>query len=137
MSPLDRRQRDLVKCEDMRIYGLRAVEFLGALSKPDFLSDVMLQEAIIRCVEVVGEAARQVSDQTRQLNPQIPWSMIIGMRNVLAHDYGGVDLDQVHGVVVDHLPGLLAKLEALIGQLEDEVGWETEDEEDDITLDER
>jgi uncharacterized protein with HEPN domain len=57
MSP-DPRERDLVKCEDMRLYAERAVQYLGALSLEEFLADDMVQSAVIRCVEVIGEAAR-------------------------------------------------------------------------------
>ncbi len=57
--------------------------------------------------------------------------MIIGMRNVLAHDYGGVDPEQVYVVVRDHLPDLTRRLEALIDQLEDEAGWQGESGQDD------
>lgn len=57
MSALDPRERDLVKCEDMRIHAERAREFLGRRSLDQFLDDDLIQAAVIRCVEVVGEAA--------------------------------------------------------------------------------
>jgi uncharacterized protein with HEPN domain len=63
MSPPDRRQRELVKCEDMRVHAVRAQVFLGSRSLDEFLSDVLLQDAIIRCLEVVGEAARLVRNR--------------------------------------------------------------------------
>ena len=72
MSALDPRQRDLVKCEDMRIHAERARQFLGARSLDEFLADVMVQDAVIRCVEVIGEAARLVSEDTRRRAPGIP-----------------------------------------------------------------
>ena len=130
MSPLDQRERDLVKCEDMRIHAKQACQFLGSRSEVEFVADEMLQAAVIRCVEVIGEAARQVSQETRQRAPQIPWSMIIGMRNVLAHDYGAVDLDRVYSVVSDQLPELIDHVGDLISTLEGEVGWREENEEE-------
>ncbi|TAK31283.1 MAG: DUF86 domain-containing protein [Chloroflexota bacterium] len=123
MSPLSARERDLTKCEDMRIYAGRAHGFLRARSWDDFLADELLQAAVIRCIEVIGEAARQVSEDTRQRVPGIPWSLIIGMRNVLAHDYGAVDLDRVYRVTTDDLPQLIERLGELISTLESEVGW--------------
>lgn len=123
MSPLDARQRDLVKCEDMRIYAERARTFLGPRSLEEFRNDEMLQDAVIRCVEVIGEAARLVSERTRQRAPQIPWPLITGMRNVLAHEYGTVDLEKVYDVVKRQLPELLTHLRELIADLEKEVGW--------------
>ena len=129
MSPLDRRERDLVKCEDMRIHAERARRFMGARSLEEFLSDEMLQAAVIRCVEVVGEAARQVSEDTRRRATGIPWAQIVGMGNILAHDYGAVDLERVYSVVVGEMTELLEHISKLISSLEEEVGWQEEGDE--------
>jgi uncharacterized protein with HEPN domain len=130
MSARDARRRDLVKCEDMRLYAERAQQFLAARSRKDFLADAMLQDAVVRCVEVIGEAARLVSDDTRRRAPEIPWPLITGMRHVLAHDYGTVDLEKVYEVVRVELPNLLAHLAALIAALEEDVGWEADEDRD-------
>jgi uncharacterized protein with HEPN domain len=130
MSARDARRRDLVKCEDMRIYAERAQQFLAARSLKDFLADAMPQDAIVRCVEVIGEAARLVSDDTRRRAPEIFWPLITGMRHVLAHDYGTVDLEKVYEVVSVELPNLLAHLAALIAALEEDVGWEADEDRD-------
>ena len=123
MSAPDPRERDLVKCEDMRIHAERACEYLGERTLDEFLKNDLIQAAVIRCVEVVGEAARLVSEETRNRAPQIPWHLIVGMRNVLAHDYGTVVLDRIHEVVTSHLPELLTHLAPLIESLEEDVGW--------------
>ena len=130
MSALSPRERDLVKCEDMRIHAERARQFLGTRSLEEFLADEMVQAAVIRCVEVIGEAARLISNDTRKRAPEIPWPLITGMRNVLAHDYGAVDLDKVYEVVTENLPELLAQLTGLIQALEKEIGWRADDETD-------
>ena len=117
-------RRDLVKCEDMRLHAERAVRFMAGRSLPEFLADELVQSAVVRCIEVIGEAARLVSEETRLRAPGIPWPLIVGMRHVLAHDYGAVSLDRVHDVVIHHLEPLLADLTPLIQVLEDEVGWE-------------
>lgn len=127
MSTLDPRERDLVKCEDMRIHAERARRFLGSRSLAEFQADELVQAAVLRCVEVVGEAARQVSDATRRRAPEIPWLLVIGMRNVLAHDYGAVNLDRIYHIVTDHLPELLDHLVKLIAMIEHEVGWGNDD----------
>ena len=130
MSALSPRERDLVKCEDMRIHAERARQFLGTRSLEEFLADEMVQAAVIRCVEVIGEAARLISNDTRKRAPEIPWPLITGMRNVLAHDYGAVDIDKVYEVVTENLPELLAQLTGLIQALEKEIGWRADDETD-------
>lgn len=124
MNARDPRERDLVKCEDMRIHAKRAREFVGNRTLAEFLEDELVQAAIIRCIEVIGEAARLVSEETRTRAPEIPWTLITGMRNVLAHEYGTVLLDKVYEVVTDHLPALLDRLAPLIAQLEQDVGWQ-------------
>ncbi|MCH7799743.1 MAG: DUF86 domain-containing protein [Planctomycetes bacterium] len=73
MSALEPHERDLVKCEDMRIHAQRAREFLGTHTLDEFLDDELVQAAVIRCVEVIGEAARLVSEDTRRRAPEIPW----------------------------------------------------------------
>jgi len=61
MSAFDPRERDLVKCEDMRIHAERALQFLGTRSLREFQTDEMAQAAVTRCVEIIGEAARRNS----------------------------------------------------------------------------
>ncbi len=107
MGDLDPRERDLVKCEDMRLHAERARQFLDSRSLDEFLGDEMAQAAVVRCIEVIGEAARLVSEDTRRRAPEIPWSLITGMRHVLAHEYGTVDLERVYGVVTEQVPRLL------------------------------
>jgi uncharacterized protein with HEPN domain len=123
----DARERDLTKCEDMRLSAERALRFLGSHTQAEFLADELLQAAVIRCVEVIGEAARLVSAGTRERAPEIPWTLIIGMRNILVHDYGAVDLGKVYDVVHEHVPRLLRQLAILIPALERDAGW-TDDE---------
>ena len=116
-------ERDLVKCEDMRIHAERARSYLGDKSLEEFVTDDLTRDAVVRCVEVIGEAARLVSDDTRNLAPTIPWPLIVDMRHILAHDYGTVNLDKVHDVVSQHLPTLLEELATLIKTLEERTGW--------------
>ncbi len=90
MNVPDPRERDLVKCEDMRIHAQRAREFLGERSLDEFLNDELVQAAVIRCVEVIGEAARLVSEETRRGFPPL----IVSTRHVLAHEHAAVVLDK-------------------------------------------
>ncbi|MBM3286359.1 MAG: DUF86 domain-containing protein [Candidatus Eisenbacteria bacterium] len=129
MNKPDPLARDLVKCEDMRLNAERARRHLGSRTLSAFLSDALVQDAVIRCVEVIGEAARQVSGSSRQRAPAVPWTLIIGMRNILVHDYGEVDLEQVYRVAREHLPNLLSQLGDLIAELERDTGWQGEKDE--------
>lgn len=109
----------------------RARRFLGTSSFEEFQADDLIQSAVVRCVEVIGEAARLVSECTRLRATTIPWPLIVGMRHILAHDYGVVNLDKVYDVVTHHLAPLIADLERLIQALESEVGWTQEGESTD------
>ena len=122
MSP-DPRERDLVKCEDMRLYAERAIQYAGPLSLTEFMANDLVQAAVVRCVEVIGEAARLVSDGARRRCLSIPWPLIVGTRNIVAHNYGAVDLDRVYRIVKEDLPNLIKNLDPLIKELERETHW--------------
>ena len=70
--------------------------------------------AILKAVEVVGEAASQVSPEGKEAHPEIPWAKIIGMRNRLVHGYFNVNLERVWETVQQDLPDLIALLEPLV-----------------------
>ena len=73
----------------------RAVEYCGGLSYSDFLTDLKTQDAVVRNLEILGEAAKHLSDETRARHGSVPWGSIAGMRDRLIHDYFGVNWDIV------------------------------------------
>ena len=75
---------------DMLDAALAVEEFVRDRTFQDYLSNRMLRGAVERHIEIVGEAARRVSEETRQAHPEIPWHAIVGQRNVLAHEYDQV-----------------------------------------------
>jgi uncharacterized protein with HEPN domain len=89
-----------------------ACRYVAGLSREQFLAEVEKQDAVIRRLEILGEAARRLSEAARARLPQVPWRPMIGMRNILAHDYGAVDLEAVWRVVTVELPPVIAALEA-------------------------
>jgi len=70
-------------------------EWVAGKTKDGFLANRMLQEACIRQLEIIGEAAKNISKQFKKRHPEIPWKEMAGMRDVLIHEYFGVDLDEV------------------------------------------
>jgi len=106
---------DRVSLTDMFSHSREAAELLGDLSLEDLGQDRVLQLALTRLVEIVGEAANRVSPEARQRNPGIPWSQIIGMRNRLVHGYDVVDLDLLRRTVKEDLPPLIASLQEILG----------------------
>lgn len=90
-----------------------ALSYVDGQTLEDFLRDTQRQDAVIRRIEIIGEAARRVSAQTRNLHPEVPWAVMVGMRNLMIHDYDDVDMDIVWDTVHRDLPELLALLEPL------------------------
>jgi uncharacterized protein with HEPN domain len=80
-------------------------------TEPDFRADTQKQDAVVRRIEIIGEAAAHLSEQTRRAVPELPVRQMRGMRNIVAHDYANVDLDIVWQVATVHVPELCAILE--------------------------
>ena len=83
-----------------------AMDFAHGRRPEDLESDLMLQFALVRAVEIVGEAAARVSDQTRLACPDIPWAPIIGMRNRLVHAYFDINPGILWVAVTEEIPAL-------------------------------
>ena len=80
-----------------------------------FVNDPKTQDAVIRNFEIIGEASKQISDRVKQLRGDIPWRDVAGLRDVLIHDYMGVDLKEVWNIVANHLPDLKNAVDELLG----------------------
>lgn len=89
-------------------------EDTDGMSQQSFLDDRSKQDAVIRRLEIIGEAAKRIPEEFRNAHPDIPWKRMAGMRDVLIHDYLGVDLAIVWNVVQHELPELKAKLRRIV-----------------------
>ena len=84
--------------------------YVAGMVFSEFEADLMAQDAVIRQLSIIGEAARHVSATMQGDHPEIPWADIIGMRNILIHDYLEVDLQEVWKTVQDDLPIMRAQV---------------------------
>ena len=91
----------------------RITRFVAA-GRDAFMASEQLQDAVIRNVEVIGEAAKRVSAEARGRLPSLDWKAICGMRDVLIHDYIGVDLDEVWNVASSRIPELREALDQFL-----------------------
>jgi uncharacterized protein with HEPN domain len=91
--------------------------FIEGMGYEDLESDKKTQYAVIRCLEVIGEAAKKIPDRSRMKHPSIPWQEISGMRDKLIHDYFGVDLDTVWDTIQEDLSSLKEAVERLLHDL--------------------
>jgi uncharacterized protein with HEPN domain len=98
---------------------LEAVERIerhAAKGREAFERDELIQVWIVHHLQLVGEAARSVSADFRAAHPEIPWPQIAGMRNILVHNYFGIDAEIVWAAVERDLPALKAQIESALGE---------------------
>ena len=105
---------DKVRLRHMLDASRKVMEFVQGRTRADLKKDEKLTLALVRLIEVIGEAATQVSKEFQELHQEIPWSLITGMRNRLIHAYFDVDLDRVWDTAKDDLPPLIFELEKIV-----------------------
>lgn len=108
------RKDDEIRLQHMLDAAREAVAFARGRVRGDLDNDRQLVLALVKDVEIVGEAATQVTKPARQQLPEIPWERIVGMRNRLVHAYFDVNLDIVWNTVRGDLPELISLLEPLV-----------------------
>ncbi|MBF0261290.1 MAG: DUF86 domain-containing protein [Magnetococcales bacterium] len=96
--------------EDMIAFTGKALFYTTDVDRERFETDGLIQDATIRNLELIGEAATHIPQTIRDQMPSIPWRLIIATRNRLIHGYLGIDNDTLWSIIQDDLPGLLTKL---------------------------
>jgi len=81
-------------------------EYTNRITKDEFMGSTQIQDAVLRRIEVIGEAVKNVPDEVKQKHPNIPWRRIAGMRDLLIHEYFGVDLDLTWKVTKEDIAAL-------------------------------
>lgn len=106
--------------KDDRVYlehirdALRDITRYASAGRDAFFAEQMRQDATLRKLEVIGQAVKSLSEETKSHQPQVPWKQIAGMRDKVIHDYFGVNLEIVWVVVEKHLPTLERAIQALL-----------------------
>jgi len=103
--------KDMARLWDMLDAARTAVEFTEGMRFDCFLQDRKTRNAVERNLEIIGEAAGRVSTKTRGSRPDIPWRSMVGLRNVLAHEYGEIRYEILWTIIRDKLRPLIAQLE--------------------------
>lgn len=99
---------------DMAAAADAVVRFVGTKTREEYAADEILRAAVERKIEIIGEAARGLSEVLRDANPQVPWAKIMGTRHVLAHDYDVVNDDIVWRIATVYVPELVVQLKPLL-----------------------
>lgn len=98
----------------MRDHAREAVDLAAGHSREDLDRDRMLNLALVRLAEVIGEAASQVPTEFRERYPDVPWQQIVGLRHRLIHGYDQVDFDILWTIIQDDLPPLIIALDRIL-----------------------
>ena len=105
---------DLIYAGQMLDMARKAQQLVAGKDRAAYDADEVLRLALTHLVQVIGEAARHVSSEFQAAHTEIPWSVIIGMRHKVVHDYLAVDEDVVWQTVLHDLPDLIQLLEAIV-----------------------
>ena len=94
--------------------GIRRIMQYTCVGYSDFLIDIKTQDAVIRNIEIIGEAAKNISEDFKNRYPDIPWKNLTGARDKLIHHYFGINLEVVWYIIKDDLPPLLEQIKIII-----------------------
>ncbi len=108
------RPEDAIRVRHMIDAAETAQAFIAGRQRGDLDSDQMLLFALVRAVEIIGEAASRVTPETRAATPAVPWAAIVGMRNRLIHAYFDIDRDILWRTVTEELPPLITVLAEIL-----------------------
>ena len=100
--------------DDMIRFGERVILYTSGFDRAGFAADRLTYDATLRNLELIGEAATRIPEAVRSAQSQIPWRMIIAMRNRLIHGYLGIDDDTLWSIVERDVPALLVQLRSLV-----------------------
>lgn len=112
-------RKDRVRLQDI-LEAIEKIERYVDRGRPAFDSDEMLQVWVVYHLQILGEAASKLSPEIRAQYPDVPWTQIVGMRNILVHDYFGIDLQVVWSVIERDLPQLKPQIMAILYDLGDD-----------------
>ena len=113
MPSFNIKHEDKVRLRHMLDAALEIQQYVQSSRREDLNQDRKLVHSLVRLFEIIGEAASQVSEELREDIPEIPWSVIIGMRNRLIHAYFSINLDVVWSTSKDDVPSLITELKKL------------------------
>lgn len=108
---------DLALLEHVRDRVVRIREYTGG-GRSVFFESHLVQDAVLRNLHTIAESTQRLSDRIRATEPDVPWRAIAGFRNVVVHDYLGIDLEAIWSVLERDLPGLAAAVDRMVRAIE-------------------
>lgn len=106
--------KDDARLIDIQLACREAMEYVRNVTLGEYLQDLKLQRALSMVLEIIGEAARAISEDFRAAHPNVPWVQMVGLRNRIIHEYFRLDRDVIWQIVQKDVPALLALVEPLV-----------------------
>lgn len=106
-------KRDRQRLEDI-LEAIERIERYSSVGRSSFDRDELVQTWVVHHLQIIGEAVRGLSEEIRSAHPDVPWAQIAAMRNILVHDYFGIDLEEVWAAVARDVPALKAKVAEIL-----------------------
>ena len=111
-----RRNRDLTYLGDILDSIQRIESYTVSVSKEDFLGNFMMQDAVMRQIEIIGEASNSISEEFQEEHDHLPWSQMRAIRNKIVHDYRGINLHIIWDTIQKDLPALKEQVREILGE---------------------
>jgi uncharacterized protein with HEPN domain len=102
--------------EDMIRFAVKVQNYTQGLDQPAFIANSIVYDAVLRNLELIGEAATKIPEAVRSSHPAIPWRQIVATRNRLIHGYLGIDNDTIWSIIATDIPALLGELRKMIAE---------------------
>jgi len=110
--------RDLTSLQDIVAAIELVAKFTQGVDHDNFDESLLIQSAVVRQIEIIGEATKRLSEEFRQKYTDIPWRQMAGMRDILIHAYDSIDPDEVWNVATRDLPRICTQIKAIIADVE-------------------
>lgn len=107
-------RRELLYLGDIQESCEKVLRFTKGMTYKDFVHDELHFDAVLRNLEIIGEAVKNVSEETRGKHPQVKWRKIAGFRDIVAHEYFGVNEETVWDIVENEIPALLETVKTIL-----------------------